>query len=89
VLQTLDSGIVAVVGDPQPGPSGRPEVPVTYRRGGGRVLVVRDGDPRVDPAQLSTYGRADGLLDQDRERESAVRVLDALKALTAQTWPAP
>jgi hypothetical protein len=89
VLDALEQGLVAVVGDPQPGPLGRPEIPVTYRRGGGEIIVVREGDPRVDPTQLSTYGSADSLLRQQPSRETANRVLGALVALTAKTWPTP
>jgi hypothetical protein len=89
VLSVLDRGLVAVVEDPQQGPYGRLEVPVAYRRGGGQTLVVRDGDPRVDKAQLSTQGVADLLLDPHPIRETAKRVLDALEALTAKVWPAP
>jgi len=89
VLDALDQGLVAVVGDPQPGPFGRPDVPVRYRRGSGETLVVREGDPRVDTTQLSTYGRADSLLGEHPTRQTAKRILDALVALTAKTWPAP
>jgi hypothetical protein len=89
VLSVLDRGLVAVVEDPQPGPYGRPEIPVVYRRGGGETLVVRDGDPRVDKAQLSTYGDADQLLHRHPVRETAKGVLDTLEALAAKRWPAP
>jgi hypothetical protein len=89
VLEALDSGIVAIVGTAQAGPFGRPEVPVTYRRGSGQVLVVRDGDPRVDPGQLSAQAPAEDLLRKDVGIESAERILDSLKALTANAWPAP
>lgn len=89
ILDALDQGLVAVVGNPQPGPLSRPDVPVTYRRGGGEILVVREGDPRVDANQLSTYGSADSLLREHPTRETAKRVLETLVALTAKTWPAP
>jgi hypothetical protein len=89
VLSVVDRGLVAVVEDPQPGPYGRLEVPVAYRRGGGQTLVVRDGDPRVDKAQLSTDGDADQLLHRHPIRETAKVVLDTLEALTAKRWPAP
>lgn len=89
VLDALDQGLVAVVGDPQPGPLGRPDVPVTYRRGRGEILIVREGDPRIDTTQLTTYGSADSLLGEHPARETAKRVLDTLLALTAKTWPAP
>ena len=89
VLDALDQGLVAVVGDPQPGPLGRPDVPVRYRRGSGEVLVVREGDPRVDTAQLPTSRSADSLLRDHPARATARRVLETLAALTAKTWPAP
>jgi len=89
VLDALDQGLVAVVGDPQPGPLGRPDVLVRYRRDRGEILIVREGDPRVDRTQLSTYGSADSLLRQHPTRETAKRVLETLVALTAKTWPAP
>jgi hypothetical protein len=89
ILDALDQGLIAIVGNPQPGPLSRPDVSVTYRRGGGEILVVREGDPRVDANQLSTYGSADSLLRQHPTRETAKRVLETLLALTAKTWPAP
>jgi hypothetical protein len=89
VLEALDSGIVAVVGNARPAPFGRPEFPVAYRRGGGQVLVVRDGDPRIDPTQLSAHAPAEDLLRRDVGMESAEHILDSLKALTARTWPIP
>jgi hypothetical protein len=89
VLDALDAGLVAVVGDPQKGPLGRPYVPVAYRRGGGEILVVRDGDPRVGTSQLATRGPADSLLRRHPTAETARRVLDTLTALTAGTWSAP
>jgi hypothetical protein len=89
VLSVLDRGLVAVVEDPQPGPYGRLEVPVAYHRGGGETLVVRNGDLRVDKAQLSTHGDADRLLHRHPIRETAKVVLDTLEALAAKSWPAP
>ena len=89
VLNALGAGVVAVVSDSQPGPFGRPYVPVAYRRGGGEILVMRDGDPRVDTRQLSTNGTAQSLLRHHPAAETATRVLDTLTALTAGTWPAP
>jgi hypothetical protein len=89
VLSVIDRGLVAVVENPQPGPDGRLEVLVAYRRGGGKTLVVRDGDPRVDKAQLPTHGDAEWLLREHPIRATAKRVLDALEALTAKRWPAP
>jgi energy-coupling factor transporter ATP-binding protein EcfA2 len=89
VLEALGTGVAAVVGDPFAGPFGRPQVPVTYSRGCGEILVVREGDRRVDTSQLHTSGVADGLLRHHPAVETARRVLDTLKALTARTWPAP
>jgi hypothetical protein len=89
VLDALGTGLVAVVGDPHPDPSGRPEVPVAYRRGGGEIVVVREGDPRIDASQLDTSGVADGLLRRSPSTEISERVLDTLKALTAGAWPTP
>ncbi len=89
VLDALGTGLMAVVGDPFTEPSGRPTVPVAYRRGGGEILVVREGDLRVDTSQLDTSGVADGRLRLPPSTETAKRVLDTLKALTAGTWPTP
>jgi hypothetical protein len=89
VLDALGTGLVAVVGDPHPDPSDRPEVPVAYRRGGGEILVVREGDPRIDASQLDTSGVAGGLLRTPPSTEISGRVLDTLKALTAGAWPTP
>ncbi len=89
MLDALGTGLMAVVGDPFTEPSGRPTVPVAYRRGGGEILVVREGDLRVDTSQLDTSGVADGRLRLPPSTETAKRVLDTLKALTAGTWPTP
>lgn len=90
VKQTLGLGVfTAVVGDPEPGPYGRPVIPVRYRHGNGSALVVRNGDPRVNLSSLATRGKADQLLRRHPSQEAADLVTETLVALTAQTWPVP
>lgn len=90
VEQTLGLGVfTAVVGDPEPGPFGRPVIPVRYRRGHGSALMVRNGDPRVDLSSLATRTNADQLLRRHPSEEAADLVTETLIALTAQTWPVP
>jgi hypothetical protein len=89
VLEALGEGLVAVVDDPQSVPGGRAEVWATYQRGGGQILVVRQGDSRVDPSQLSSNGAVERLLRPDPAAAVARRILATLTELTDETWPAP
>jgi hypothetical protein len=89
VLEALGEGLVAVVDDPQSVPGGRTEVWATYQRGGGQILVVRQGDSRVDPSQLSRHGAVERLLRPDPAAAVARRILATLTELTDEAWPAP
>jgi hypothetical protein len=80
------SGILAYVGDPQPGHLGGVEVPIRYRRS-DEVVVTREQLP-ADTSLLALDTLA-GMMRLHPALQAAHEIRQALSVLTDYSWPVP
>ena len=80
------SGILAYVGDPQPGHLGGVEVPIRYRRS-DEVVVTREQVP-ADTSLLGLDTLA-GMMRLHPALQAAHEIRQALSVLTDYSWPVP
>lgn len=86
ILATLGPrGIVARIDDPEPGPYGGLDLPVSYRHDTD-YLALRAGDSRLDDSPLPAQTTAAWLMRRHPIEQAAHEINEVLTLLTERTW---